>query len=126
MRMVPILSIFFLVLVTFGCVTHNPATAEKDRMRSGESINASQEYFDRMVVTDPRNATAWCVRGMYYNNVFSQYDTALESYNRGLELDPRSGICWYAKGTTLRNMKQFNESAACFENAKKYGFTEER
>jgi len=91
-------------------------------MQSAESINASQEYFDRMVVTDPGNATAWCARGMYYNDAFSQYETALASYNKGLELDPKNGICWYAKGTTLMNMKQFNESETCFQNARKNGF----
>lgn len=119
MRMLPVLSIFLLVLATCGCVTHNPATAEKDRVQSADRTNANQEYFDRMVVADPGNATAWCIRGMYYNNAFSQYETALESYNRGLNLDPRNGICWYGKGTTLRNMKQFNEAETCFENARK-------
>ncbi len=119
MRLLPVLFIFLVVLATSGCVTNNPATAGQDHVKAADRTNASQEYFDRMVITDPGNATAWCVRGMYYNNAFSQYDTALESYNRGLELDPRNGICWYAKGTTLRNMKQFNESAICFENARK-------
>ncbi|MFA4824828.1 MAG: hypothetical protein WC593_06670 [Methanoregula sp.] len=119
MRLLPVLSIFLFVLVTSGCVTNNPATAGLDRVQAADRTNASQEYFDRMVVADPGNATAWCIRGMYYNNAFSQYETALESYNRGLELDSRNGICWYGKGTTLRNMKQFNESAISFENAKK-------
>jgi hypothetical protein len=59
--MLPVLSIFLLILVIFGCVTQNPATAEKDRVQSADRMNASQEYFDRI----PGNATAWCVRGMY-------------------------------------------------------------
>jgi tetratricopeptide (TPR) repeat protein len=70
-----------------------------------------------MVSADPLNATAWCIRGMYYNNAFGQFDTALQSYNRGLELDPRNAVCWYAKGTTLRNMGKDQEAIACFDKA---------
>ncbi|WP_363053544.1 MULTISPECIES: tetratricopeptide repeat protein [unclassified Methanoregula] len=73
-----------------------------------------------MVESDPANASAWCLRGMYYNNAFGQYDKALENYNKGLELDQESGLCWYAKGITLRNMKQFNEAELCLRNAKTY------
>lgn len=94
-------------------------TAEKNIARIIEKINVSQNDVDQMVITDPDNSTAWCLRGMHYNNAFGQYDEALESYNRGLELDSKNGLCWYAKGTTLRNMKQFKEAEICFENAKK-------
>jgi Tfp pilus assembly protein PilF len=117
---------FLLILLLFpgtcGCITDNATPVDKTHVQSADITNASQEYFDQMVVNDPQNATAWCVRGIYYNDAFSQYETALESYNHGLGLDPQSGICWYAKGTTLMNMKQFNESEICFENARKNGF----
>ncbi|MFA6331592.1 MAG: tetratricopeptide repeat protein [Methanoregula sp.] len=98
-------------------------------------VNASLARADRLVAADPQNATAWCIRGMHYNDISSrydnatdryyrlssQYDAALESYDRGLALDPENGLCWYAKGTTLRNMNRTAEAEACFENAKKSG-----
>lgn len=113
------LSIFFIFFFTCGCISDSPMTAEKASVQFADKVNASQSFFDQMVISDPQNATAWCIRGMYYNNAFSQYDKALESYNRGLELDLENGLCWYAKGTTLQNMKQFNEAEICFKNAKK-------
>jgi Tfp pilus assembly protein PilF len=122
MKILKFLLILSLFLGTCGCITDNVTTVEKSPVQSATITNTSQEYFDQMVENDPQNATAWCVRGMYYNNAFSQYETALESYRHGLELDPRNGICWYAQGTTLMNMKQFNESAISFENARKNGF----
>jgi len=113
------LVIFFILLFTCGCISQSPMTAEKTSVQFADKINASQSFFDQMVITDPQNATAWCIRGMYYNNAFGQYDKALENYNRGLELNSKNGLCWYAKGTTLRNMKQFEEAEICYENAKK-------
>jgi len=63
-RMVPLLSVFLFILVTCGCVADNPAAADKDPAGPAGSINASRDYYDRMVEADPGNATAWCVRGM--------------------------------------------------------------
>jgi len=114
--------ILMLILSNFlficGCITQNSAIVEKNYTQFAEEINTSQSYYDQMVSADPLNATAWCIRGNYYNNVFNQYDKALESYNRALELDPHNGYCWYSKGITLQNMMQFNESKICFNNAK--------
>jgi tetratricopeptide (TPR) repeat protein len=89
-----------------------------------EKIHAGQGDYDRLVLADPDNATAWLIRGMYYNDAFGQYGEALRCYNRSLELDPASGPAWYAKGVALRNMQRFNESGTCFEQAGKYGFFE--
>lgn len=113
------LAIFFILLFTCGCISQSPMTAEKNIARIIELSNSSQNDVDQMVIADPNNSTAWCIRGMHYNNAFGQYDEALKSYDRGLELDSKNGLCWYAKGTTLRNMKQFKEAEICFENAKK-------
>ncbi|HEX3000840.1 MAG TPA: hypothetical protein VHN82_00485 [Methanoregula sp.] len=54
---------------------------------------------------------------MSYNNVFGQYDIALESYNRGLLLDPKNAVCWLGKSITLQNMRQYGEAETCFETA---------
>ena len=131
-------SLFFLCifLLSCGCLFHEPVTAGQVSAFH-ERVNASLESADRMVAEDPHNATAWCMRGIYYNNIYSQYDTAtddyyqlsdqydtaLESYNKGLGLDPENGLCWYAKGTTLHNMRRFAEAESCFENGKRFGFS---
>jgi tetratricopeptide (TPR) repeat protein len=72
-----------------------------------------------MVITNPKSAKAWCIRGMYYNNAFSQYGKALKSYDNGLERDPENRLYWYAKEITLQNMKKFDETEVCIKNAKK-------
>ena len=112
---------FFLSLIICGCTTQYPFTDNTNASKFVEKANASQKYFDNLVQSDPYNSTAWVVRGMYYNNVFNQYEEALRSYNRSIELNPDNGLAWYAKGTTLQNMHLFNESRICFENARKFG-----
>lgn len=116
--------IFMLILSIFlflsGCMFQNPATGIKTRSQFAEEINASQSYYDQLVMEDSLNATAWCLRGNYYNDAFNQDEKALQSYNQGLELDPINGYCWFSKGITLQNMNRFNESEICFENAKKF------
>jgi tetratricopeptide (TPR) repeat protein len=90
---------------------------EKNQSQFAAGINASQGYYDNLVRDDALNATAWCIRGNYYNNAFNQYDTALQSYNRSLELDPGYGYAWFSKGVTLQNMGYYNESKQCFKKS---------
>jgi tetratricopeptide (TPR) repeat protein len=90
---------------------------EKNQSQFIDEIHASQSYYDNLVKEDSLNATAWCIRGNYYNNAFGQFEKALENYNRSLELDPGYGYAWFSKGVTLRNMGYYNESEECFEKA---------
>ncbi len=85
-----------------------------------EKVNGTQKYYDALVVSDPDNVTAWCVRGIYYNNCYGQYTEAMGSCNRALELDPESGLAWYVKGVILVNTNKRDEARLCFENATKY------
>jgi len=95
----------------------SPGTSGEDFRQFTGKVNASQSYYDTLVTKDPLNATAWCIRGNYYNNAFGQYEKALASYNRSLELDPKYGYAWFSKGVTLRNMGYYNQSRECFEEA---------
>ena len=93
-----------IMLFSSGCITYT----------------GSQEDYDNRVVTEPNNAEAWCIRGMYYNNHHNQYAEAMESCNKALELDPEYGLAWYLKGVILTNMNMTDEAGACFENATRY------
>lgn len=101
-------------------MTYTENRDNENRTYFMEKVNESQEYFDNLVASDPVNATAWCVRGMYYNNHYNQYAEAMESCNKALELDPEYGLAWYLKGVILTNMNMTDEAAACFENATRY------
>jgi tetratricopeptide (TPR) repeat protein len=113
-------AIIFLFLVSCGCVSPSLFGFEKTSSQFAEEVRASQSFYDNPVRDDPSNATAWCIRGNYYNNAFNQYEKALASYNRSLELDPHYGYAWFSKGVTLHNMGYDNESRECFENAVRY------
>jgi tetratricopeptide (TPR) repeat protein len=112
--------VLFLVLVSCGCIALSPSILEKNQSQFADEIRASQTYYDNLVRDDQLNATAWCIRGNYYNNAFSQYDTALQSYNRSLELDPEYGYAWFSKGVTLQNMKHYDDAKLCYEKALLY------
>jgi len=112
--------ILFLFLVSCGCIFPGSKGFEKNQSQFADEVRASQSYYDNLVRQDPLNATAWCLRGNYYNNAFSQFDTALISYNHSLELDPEYGYAWFSKGITLQNMKQYDEAEICFEKALHY------
>ncbi len=109
-----------IVLFSSGCVTYTESPDNEDMARFMENVNESQEYYDNLVASDPTNAEAWCIRGMYYNNYHNRYAEAMESCNRALELDPEYGLAWYLKGVILTNMNKTGEATACFENATRY------
>ena len=117
MRLSSVAIVFFLFVVNCGCIFPGSLIFEKNQSQFAYEIRASQSYYDSIVREDPLNVTAWCLRGNYYNNAFSQFSTALQSYNRSLELDPEYGYAWFSKGVTLQNMKQYEEAELCFEKA---------
>jgi tetratricopeptide (TPR) repeat protein len=119
-NLLPYALIMSIVVASCGCIFMSPMMSEEDHMHFAEEINASQGYYDTLVKEDSLNATAWCIRGNYYNNAFGQYEEALQSYNRSLELNPEYGYAWFSKGVTLRNMGYYNESRECFEKSPTY------
>ncbi|KAF1078401.1 tetratricopeptide repeat protein [Methanogenium sp. MK-MG] len=120
LKNVGIVAAVFLCCVSVGCIadTENPDTMPTKEFL--EKVNASQEYYDALVVSDPDNAEAWCYRGMYYNDHFGQYDEAMESSEKALELNPEYGLAWYLKGIILMNTGKNDEAKLSFQNATKY------
>lgn len=110
-----------LMVYTGGCIAADTKMSETSNLSAfKERVNESQKYYDELVASDPENATAWCIRGMFYNNNYNRYDEALASCERALGLDPEYGLAWYLKGTILTNMEKDAEAEACFRNATKY------
>ena len=108
------------ILFSSGCTTYTEDRDNGNPTYFMETVNESQEYYDNLVASEPNNATAWCIRGMYYNDNYGQYAEALESCNKALELDPEYGMAWYLKGVILTNMHMTDEAALCLENATRY------
>lgn len=108
------------VLFSSGCITSTENRDNGDAADFMKTVNGSQGYYDDQVSSDPTNATAWCIRAMYYNDYYNQYDKAMESCDKALELDPEYGLAWFVKGIILTNMNRTDEAALCFENATRY------
>ncbi len=108
------------VLLSSGCTGHSDEDYQERLAEFAANVNASAEYYDHAVESDPENATAWCVRAMYYNGNFNQHDKALESVNRSLELEPEYALAWYVKGIILLNSGDKEGASVCFDNAVKY------
>jgi len=108
------------ILFTCGCVANTENLNNKNMSYFWEKTNASQEYYDNLVASEPDNATAWYIRGMYYNDCYGQYTEAMESCNKALVLDPEYGEAWYLKGVIHFNTNKRDEAALCFENATRY------
>lgn len=119
MKIILVLLVLGMFLISSGCSFPGSGASDISARTAAfaEKASASLKDADRMVEENPQNATAWCIRGMSYNNGFGQYDVAIESYNRGLALDPANAICWLGKSITLQNMRQYDEAATCFETA---------
>jgi tetratricopeptide (TPR) repeat protein len=115
-----IVALLLLCCIFFGCIANieNPDTVQLSQFK--EKVNNSQEFYDELVASDPNNATAWCLRGMYYNDNYDQYDEALQSADRALELNPEYGLAWYLKGVILLNTNKNYEAQLCFQNATKF------
>lgn len=109
-----------LSLLSSGCTGHSDEDTREKMAEFAAYANASAEYYDQMVESDPENATAWCFRAMYYNDNFNQYDKAIESVNRSLELEPESALAWSVKGFILLNSGDKEGASVCFDNAVRY------
>jgi tetratricopeptide (TPR) repeat protein len=107
-------------LLSSGCTDHSDEDSREKLAEFAANANASAEYYDQMVESDPENATAWCTRAMYYNGNFHQYEKALGSVNRSLELEPEYALAWYVKGIILLNSGDKDGASLCFDNAVKY------
>ena len=115
-----IVAVLFLCCVSVGCITDTDSPDMTPPQEFLEKLNETQEYYGKLVVADPNNATAWCIRGICYNNNYEQYDEAMESCNKALELNPEYGLAWYLKGVILMNTNKNDEAKLCFQNATKY------
>ena len=115
-----IVAVLFLCCVSVGCVTDTENRDMAPPKEFLEKLNGTQEYYDKLVISDPNNATAWCIRAMCYNNNYDQYNEAMESCNKALELNPEYGVAWYVKGIILINTNKNDEAKLCFRNATKY------
>ena len=118
MKRSTLLLVLSLALLGCGCTSQD--LLETNSSSFADTVRGYQDYYDTIVIDDPLNATAWCMRGNYYNDAFGQFGEALESYNRSLEMDPEYGYAWFSKGVTLENLQQFEEARACFEKAVQY------
>ena len=118
MKRSTLLLVLSLALLGCGCTSQD--LPERNSSSFADTVRGYQDYYDTIVIDDPLNATAWCMRGNYYNDAFGQFEKALESYNRSLELDPEYGYAWFSKGVTLQNMQQFDESRICFGKSVRY------
>lgn len=115
-----IVVVLFLCCVSVGCVTNTGNRDMTPPKEFLEKLNETQEYYDKLVISDLYNATVWCIRGMCYINNFNQYHEAMESCNKALELNPEYGLAWYLKGIILINMNESDKAILCFQNATKY------
>lgn len=106
-----------LTLVSSGCIAYTENQDNGNMTYFMEKEDRLQEYYDNRVAAEPDNAEAWCIRGMYYNDNYGQYEEAMKSCNRALELDPEYGLAWFVKGIVLTNVNETDEAALCFENA---------
>ncbi|WAI00220.1 tetratricopeptide repeat protein [Methanogenium organophilum] len=112
---------FLCCVMAAGCLADDRISP--DGMPSNEfleEVNGSLEYYDALVQSDPENAEAWFIRGMYYNNFYEQYDEAMVSCEKALELDPEYAGAWFLKGVILTNTGKKDEAKGCFDNATKY------
>lgn len=55
-------------------------------------------------------------QGLEYN-AHSQYDHALDCFNKSLEIDPGSREVWLAKSVALFNMRRFDEAIESVDKA---------
>ncbi len=80
---------------------------------------------DRAIAADPRNATAFLLRGINWLNL-GFVDRALEDYQRCLEIDPAYGNClrWKALGVLFQG--QSDAALALYEQGMAQGFNPNR
>ncbi|WP_298665881.1 tetratricopeptide repeat protein [uncultured Methanofollis sp.] len=111
----PLLLIMAALLLAGGCLqqTADVRSLEETRQIGYDAI----ADLDREIEADPENATAWCTKGMYLNNIDGQYNASLECYDRALALDPDYALAWYAKGIALWNLGDDGGADGCFEKA---------
>ncbi|WFN37882.1 tetratricopeptide repeat protein [Methanomicrobium antiquum] len=121
------IKIYFVLIVLFallvfccGCTGDYGENGKENLNESAPKTIEEQSYYDRVVEAEPDNATAWCLRGMYYNNNLNRYKEALKSADKAIELSPEYGLAWLLKGYILLNTGNISRAESSFENATSY------
>ncbi|MBP2132366.1 tetratricopeptide (TPR) repeat protein [Methanomicrobium sp. W14] len=121
------IKIYFVLIVLFtllvfccGCIGDLGENSKEKLNGTVPKTIEDQSCYDRAVESEPDNATAWCLRGMYYNNNLNRYDEALKSADKAIEINPGYGLAWLLKGYVLLNTGNISEAESSFENATSY------
>src|SRR5471030_1058487 len=70
----------------------------------------------RLIVANPRNASAFVSRGFAYNNK-GDYDRAITDMNEALRLDPRNAVVFSNRGNAYFNKRDYDRAIADFSEA---------
>jgi tetratricopeptide (TPR) repeat protein len=111
----PSLLVMIALLLAGGCL-QQAADADPKQAYYAEYREAITRL-DLEIEQDPENATAWCVKGMWLNNVGGQYDAAIRCYDAALAIDGGDPLGWYAKGIALWNLEDYDAADGCFAEA---------
>ncbi len=84
--------------------------------RNGSWEEAVKAY-DKAIEISPNNATYWVAKVPSLNMLESRYNESLEALNRAIQIDPENPRAWELRGSTLFQMKMYNESLGAYDKA---------
>jgi len=116
----PSLLVMIALLLAGGCL-HQAADADPEQAKQAYYAEYREAItrLDLEIEQNPENATAWCVKGMWFNNFDGQYDAAIECYDAALAIDAGDPLAWYAKGIALWNLRDYDGADGCFAEAER-------
>jgi tetratricopeptide (TPR) repeat protein len=78
--------------------------------------NRSLEAWDRFVVQNSEDASAWYYRGLA-QNMTGRFSEATLSYEKAIRLSPENPQVWYNMGLSFVALNRLKEALECFERS---------
>ncbi|MBE9012162.1 tetratricopeptide repeat protein, partial [Pseudanabaenaceae cyanobacterium LEGE 13415] len=66
------------------------------------------------VSEDADEASTWLMRGMAFEGQ-SQFEAAMNAYDRALDLQPNDHLAWFKRATVLQSLQRFEDAIAAYD-----------
>ena len=63
------------------------------------------------------DADSWVQQGRNFLQIYNNYNSALEAFDKAISIDPKSSSAWFYKARTYEKMGDLENALSCYRSA---------